>query len=595
MERSSPQRNRGGRGQFRGRGGGPGRGSGQFRSEERPSHVDQTVSNVLSEESILLTRSEAWPLVKPDVKDFYFDRLTKGTLTPYSKRAVSEKSIAIFLLRLLVTPRSQVSAFKNEIYNSFDGTLVPLDCETPARFVKPGTELLNEDGISEIARIHISIFRRLREQLAGSRAGNTKPKIGLNGGANKDCPFGVDCLYQLYACIFEQFLSISIADPKRAVCFVIHKLASEAMHQISMKPIPVTRCGCSCPFKHSSAEKNAINASASMIIKIMMENFVEQIRPIVNEKPVIFYKSGKEIEERYSREDIVAAMEKAGQDIVFLDLATVCIISLDNVSDIHLNSLKPPGDIFQALQNSVEAEYNNMEPNRTDLPYWSYFHFELFFQIKKKVEKRLTIAEIERETSKWRIRERLQAEDNTIKERALQAVSAQQRLDHQEQEIRQKMADIEQIKADLAKKEAELRRRQNELTARMSSINAQSASFDSQRNEESKRRTKALFQTLAGSEYPGYAVPKNVVNCVPRLVSDAFLEKEGFKFPYYESLADDKEKVIYLSVCLDNLYKSHLMNMDIAGRRDLVNHVLQASGFDPYLLFDRGYAYSFLF
>jgi hypothetical protein len=551
------------------------------RPEQRLTRGDKEKQTfVKTSEGIILSRSIAWPLPSPYAGYVDLEQFTETQLSAYmipSNSIESMKNVAKFLTRLLITPRQEIAANRGNVEESFLGMEAPEG--TSAHYKNCKKNQLNSAGAREMTAIHVTMLRRIREQIAPGRFtgdGKDRPKLSSLHGSSGKCPFGPSCLFLLYSAIVARFISMTQCKST----FIIH-FAQNAMDDKripSMQKVPLTPTGCHCPFSHDEEDMSVIERFTDVVIDHMVDEFPTQCWPIVNKEPVYASHAGLVQTGRFSLDNVRAAFTSIGdmrKDLIGL----AAIASLDNVSDSRLLSIhddqpdKLPS-LFAQLNEINHQEYvawkRNGSVSHTSLPYQGYLDIGHFIQLEMREDKKSAEA-IWKETN-----EKLKAfrDEESIK-------------------IQEAEAELEN-----AKKESESRIRAISDAIRTEGTRAEEAKANAEAKRakeaeaEAKARAARVERPVAPVSISGdYRHPEYGNAFVPRMVTEDFIRTKGFKFEVYHSISSPTERQRYVFDRLFDLYQTYIPGLGPAGHTAITIKVISENFSDPYRIFDYGIGY----
>jgi hypothetical protein len=487
------------------------------------------------------------------------------TLDAYicDSRPQSVTSLARFLATLLLTPRAEVAHTRGDICAAFEGYPAPALTfdrymeAAPASAVGPGAPktVLNALGAREMATIHIAAVRRVRDQVLPALIGQIRPKLASTG--MPECPFGLGCLYHFYGLFLHRLISIVRAGhPEQATSFILHFQPGQGP---IMHPAPVTEQYCTCPYRHREDD----NAPTLQRVDLVLAKIRQEARGIIwrlaNEAEVAASEASVVLMQKHTKEVVVAAFDALTESAANGFLAFSMVASIDNVADRLL--VEPArsqphraawGQVHQApiyldLQKACIEQLVGPWENPNILPYMAHYSWARMLSLSRAVTqiRAPKPEEIEGARVAW--------------ERARAPEAA---------------APVLAPPVDVVKSSPG-------LTAHALAPPSPLSTVDGPAPEEEEPEHPPLI---------GIKEPQHGRRCIPRVVSDAYLDKEGFSFYTYASL-DIEAQDNYVFDKLEHLYDTYIPNLDRDTLRSIAAEQYRRCAGDPYLLFDCGYAY----
>jgi len=504
---------------------------------EKPSYTIATAENVL------LFRSHFWPLADENVASVDLANLRAALVIPYTVYNDDLlPAMGKFLARLLLTPRFEVASYKESIFEPFVGKPMPLDkAETR---IADGAGL-NHEAARELALIHMSTIRRVREQIMSGSANHTKPKLAHV--PNEECPFGKTCLFETYATIIRRMIATYAGE--QPISFIM--TGTDQIYSMMKKKIVVDHC--TCPYVHTDKDRDHIrNNFSDNIFAALIGEFPNHIWPIINGYSVTTRRNNSSMPCDYDIRSVRAAADSKPDTMAAL-VSVVALASLDNVCDRQM-FLPVPSNVFALLAQNVQKEYDAfmLRPSSDERPYLDYFKaIPILLGLRPK---RAPVSDVTK----------LGAEYNEN----MKAISKE-------------IADVER------------QTREAEETAKANAL----AKIEAMKTKKLLAEKK-LIEALNGPEELPSTAPSAIgqhrpihgLKYIPRIVTDEFLEKHGFSFQTYHKKTTE-ERMLYIVESLRKIYITFLPTLAENEMRDLITWVLSQAQGDPYRLFDEGHAY----
>ena len=316
-------------------------------------------------QNVRLPVSEAFGLVHTGSK-LDITQLSQKKLAAFSYKSNMNRNIGVFMGRLLSIPYYEVGSNVEFIRNAFLGAPAPDEIDIKYRqngHTSMG-KTLNAAGAAEVAKYHVTALRRIRGQIlpVGTKAG-ARPLGKVDLG---ECPFGSDCLFQLYGAVVAELRSVM---GKVGMSFVLRE---DSYDKRSMVPVKITDGGCTCPFQHNDDSLESMTIVATRIVAIAQEEYWRILWCRINGF-ALDSSSSTASRITYSMQDLISN----DRDTNAARANTVMTMSLDNVSSDQLlknHTHNTPSKQDVSIQQLTEDAYAiwKRAPDFNEIPYGAY-------------------------------------------------------------------------------------------------------------------------------------------------------------------------------------------------------------------------------